>query len=103
MSLIPLSHIIAAKIEEANSQTIGFLRSQATNTFALANTQGQQQAIMDAFGANAVSALTTYSTIYGALVALGKADGLAAPDLNIFQPQPDGTLIYVAPEPPAEP
>jgi hypothetical protein len=77
-----------------------------SNAYAKANTAGEQQAIMDVFGTNAVNALTVYSTFHAALSALGQADGLAAPDLTVFTPQPDGKVVYVSPpviEPEPEP
>jgi hypothetical protein len=93
---------IAEQIDQINVQTIGFLKSQAKAAYNLANTVGQEQAIMDAFGSNAAKALSVYSAIHQTLDALGESDGLAAPDFNQFSPQPDGTVIYTAPAPPSE-
>ena len=102
MSLIQKSTAekLANEIDSINTEAINFLKSMMSNAFAKANTKGEQQAIMDVFGTNGVNALTVYSTFHAALSALGQADGLAAPDLTIFQPQPDGSILYVAPPEP---
>jgi len=93
---------IADQIDQINVQTIGFLKSQAKAAYELANTAGQQQAVMDAFGTNAAQALSVYAAIYQTLATLGESDGLAVPDFNQFSPQPDGTVIYTAPAAPSE-
>jgi hypothetical protein len=94
------SQAIAEQIDQINVQTIGFLKSQAKAAYELANTAGQEQAIMDAFGSNAAQALSVYSAIHQTLAALGESDGLIAPDFNQFSPQPDGKVIFTAPAQP---
>ena len=91
---------LANEIDQINTEAINFLKSMMSNAFAKANTAGEQQAIMDVFGTNAVNALTVYSTFHAALAALGQADGLPAADLTVFVPQPDGSVLYVAPPAP---
>ena len=102
MSLIQKSHAekLANEIDSINTESISFLKSMMSNAYAKANTAGEQQAVMDVFGSNAVNALTVYSTFYAALSTLGEAAGLAVPDLTIFQPQPDGSVLFVAPPEP---
>ena len=102
MSLIQKSPAekLANEIDSINTEAISFIKSMMSNAFAKANTAGEQQAIMDVFGTNAVNALTVYSTFHAALSSLGQADGLAAPDLTVFTPQPDGKVIFVAPPAP---
>jgi hypothetical protein len=101
MSLITTSQKIAAQIDSINAETLSYLQAQAKRVYALANTDGDQQAIMDAFGTQAVAAISTYATIYGALATLGQAGELTAPDLTVFVPQEDGSVLYVAPPAPA--
>jgi len=108
MSLIQKSPAekLANEIDAINTEAISFIKAMMSNAFAKANTAGEQQAIMDVFGTNAVNALTVYSAFYSSLATVGQADGLSAPDLTMFQPQPDGTVIFVAPpepEPAPEP
>ena len=100
-------HAIAAQLAQNINSVVPFLRAMAQESFALANTPGSQQAIMDAlpdFGITADEALTVYVAIHGSLVSLGHAEGLSAPDYAVFVPQEDGTVLYVAPpEPEPEP
>jgi len=60
-------------------------------------------AIMDVFGTGATAALTKYGTLHAAISALNPATTVPAPDLNMFKPQPDGTVLYVAPPKPEQP
>jgi hypothetical protein len=88
---------LANDIDSINNEAVSYIRAMMTNAYAKANTAGQQQAIMDVFGINAVNALTIYATLHAALVALGQADGLDTPDFSVFQPQPDGKVLFVDP------
>lgn len=99
MSLIQksTSEKLANEIDSINTESISFLKSMMSNAFAKANTAGEQQAIMDVFGSNAVNTLTVYATFHATLATLGQADGLSLPDFSIFQPQADGTVRYVVP------
>lgn len=100
MSLITTSAEIAAELNSIEKQTVSFLKTMASRSFALVNTPGQEQAVLDAMGSNAIRAVTVYSAVYQALTDVGEADGLDAPDLSVFQPQQDGTVLFVAPPPP---
>jgi hypothetical protein len=93
---------IAEQIDQINVQTIGFLKSQARAAYSLANTAGQQQAVMYAFGTNAAQALSVYAAIYQTLAALGHADDLTAPDFDVFSPNEDGSVTYTAPPQPTD-
>lgn len=99
------NHQLAAQVDEINRETISYLRAQAARAYNLVNTPGRQQGILNAFpdlGLVPVRALQTYGAFQGALAAIGAAEGLAAPNLSVFQPQKDGAVLYVAP-PEAEP
>ena len=102
MNLLPKSpaQAIAEQIDQINVQTIGFLKSQAKAAYDLANTAGQQQAVMDAFGTNATQALSVYAAIYQTLVALGQAGDLTAPNFEVFSPNQNGSVTYTAPPEP---
>lgn len=99
MSLLPAPITIAAEIDFINRETVGFLRAQASRAYALANTPGQQQAIMDALGTQAATALGAYAAIHAVLTTLGAAEGIAAPDFDKWQVAENGTVTFV---PPAE-
>jgi hypothetical protein len=102
-------HKTAATIAEIIASVPNFVVSQMSRAYSLANTPDQQQAIFDAmpdFGVTPTQALTLYMTMQTALSSIGLAGNLSAADLTIFQPQPDGSILYVAPpepEPTPEP
>jgi hypothetical protein len=96
-------HTTAATIAEIISSVPAFVVSQMSRAYALANTPDQQQAILDAmpdFGVTPAQALTLYVTMQTALASIGLAGNLPAADLSVFQPQPDGSILYVAPPEP---
>ena len=96
-------HKTAATIAEIISSVPNFVVSQMARAYQLANTPDQQQAILEAmpdFGVTPAQALTLYVTMQTALASIGLAGKLPAADLTIFQPQPDGSVLYVAPPEP---
>jgi hypothetical protein len=98
MPLIPQATLNAAEIDGINRSLTAFIRNQLERSYALVMTD--PQAVLDALGTNAVAALTRYATLYSALSTLGEANGVIAPNFDIFQPQPDGSVLYVAPPEP---
>ena len=95
-------HTTAATIAEIISSVPNFVVSQMSRAYELVNTPDQQQAILDAmpdFGVTPAQALTLYATMQTALASIGLAGNLPAADLT-FQPQPDGSVLYVAPPEP---
>lgn len=95
MSLLPHPVTLAAEIDGINRETVGFLRAQSVRAYALANTDGQQQAVMDALGTQAAAALQSYAAIHGVLTALNAAEGIPAPDFSIWSANPDGTVQFI--------
>lgn len=89
---------IAREIEGITSETISFVSSQLNRIYQLANTQGEQAAIFEAFGTNGTAALQAYVVFQTALNAVGSS--APTPDQSAFQPQPDGSVLYVAPPEP---
>jgi hypothetical protein len=97
-------HKTAATIAEIIASVPAFVVSQMARAYALVNTPDQQQTILDAmpdFGITPTQALTLYATMKGALSSIGLAANLPEADLTIFVPQPDGSVLYVAPPTPA--
>lgn len=104
MNLITLTEPqrIALEIQSITAETLSFVESQLKRLHQLANTQGQQADIMAAFGTNGVTALTAYAAFQSALTASNPNHSVPSVDLTAFQPQEDGSVIYVAqtaPEP----
>jgi len=96
-------HTTAATIAEIIASVPAFVVSQMSRAYALANTPDQQQSILDAmpdFGVTPAQALTLYVTMQTALASIGLAANLPVANLTIFQPQPDGSILYVAPPEP---
>lgn len=94
------AQIIAEKIDSTQSELQNHVESVLRNIHAAANTEGEQQAILDVFGTGATAALTKYATLHSAIFALNPSTTVPVADMNIFQPQPDGTVLFVAPESP---
>ena len=101
-NLIPktTAQIIAEQIDSTQGELQNHVESVLRNIYSAANTHGEQQAIMDAFGTGATAALTKYATLHAAIAALNPATSVPVPDLTVFQPQPDGTVLFVAPPEP---
>lgn len=101
MSLISQSTLNATEIDRINAEMLGYVRHQLIRSYELV--AAYPQAVLDALGAEAMTAITRYATFYAALDAVGEAAGVVPPDYAMFAPQPDGTVIYTAPEPEPEP
>ena len=96
-------HTTAAAIAEIIASVPAFVVSQMARAYALVNTPNHQQAILDAmpdFGITPTQALTLYETMKVALASIGLAGNLPSADLTVFVPQPDGSVLYVAPPAP---
>lgn len=104
MSLIPQTTLNAAEIDRINREMVSYIRHQLTTSYDLVMLD--PQAVLSVMGDKAANALTSYATLHAALDSLGAAAGLTAPNFEVFQPQADGSVIYVAPpepEPQPEP
>lgn len=90
---------IAEDIDAAQQELLNHVEAMLSTIYSKVNTAGEQQAILDAFGANAASAITAYVAMYQAVAAINPATSVPVPDLAMFQPQPDGSVIYSQPSP----
>lgn len=84
----------AQKIDAINEELFSYVRARMAEAHALANTPGQEQAIMDVFGTNAAAALNVYAVMKAALDEVGQGQGLGAVDTVVFQPQEDGSVVF---------
>jgi hypothetical protein len=102
MSLITKTNAqrIAEEIDAMQSELIKHNEAILKIIHAKANTDSEQQNILDVFGTGAVSAMTRYSTMRSAIAALEPATTVPAPDLSVFVPNLNGTITYVAPPEP---
>lgn len=88
---------IAHEIDTAQQELLKHVEATLSTIYAKVNTSGEQQAILDAFGANAASAITAYASMFQAVASINPATSVPVPDLTIFQPQPDGSVKYFPP------
>lgn len=83
----------AAEIEQVTADTISFVEARLKQLHTLASDPD----VLAVFGTNAVSALTAYRAFHSALT-VAKFDHTApAFDISIYQPQADGSVLYVQP------
>jgi hypothetical protein len=85
----------AAEIEQITADTISFVEARLKNLYELA----ADPEVLEVFGKNAVTALTAYSAFLQALTVVKPNHNAPSFDLTVFQPQPDGSVLFVAPEP----
>lgn len=90
---------IADEIDSAQQELLAHVEATLTTIYAKVNTAGEQQAILDAFGSNAASAITAYVAMFQAVAAINPSTSVPVPDLAMFQPQPDGTVNFSSPSP----
>ena len=83
----------AAEIELITGETAAYLEFQLKRLHAMAS----DQSVLDVFGTNAAGAIAAYSAFHAALNSVNPDHSAPAPDTTVFLPQPDGTVIYVAP------
>lgn len=88
---------IADEIDSAQQELLAHVEATLTTIYSKVNTAGEQQAILDAFGSNAASAISAYAAMFQAVAAINPATSVPAPDLAIFQPQADGSVLFVSP------
>jgi hypothetical protein len=85
----------ANEIQSLITELVGFNTATLRRIYELANTPGEQQAILNKFGAEGASALTAYATLQSAMELV--APGSVPPaDPDVFVPQADGSVLYVA-------
>ena len=84
-------------MQEIISQLTSYTDAQLRRLHALANTPGHEQAIMGRFGPNAVAALNAFVAFRSALATVKPDLGVPEANMEVFQPQGDGTVLYVAP------
>ena len=87
---------IAEEIDASQQELLKHVEAMLSTIFSKVNTAGEQQAILDAFGTNAASAISAYVAMYQAIAAINPSTSVPAPDLATFQPQADGSVIYAS-------
>ncbi len=90
---ITTSQKTAADIEQITASTISYVEARLKQLHSLAS----DPEVLAVFGTNAVAALSMYSAFLQALSAVKPDHSAPAIDTQVYQPQPDGSVIYVAP------
>tara|TARA_R110000822_G_scaffold101900_12_gene228248 strand:+ start:1137 stop:1448 length:312 start_codon:yes stop_codon:yes gene_type:complete len=93
------SQRIAEEIDSAQQELLNHVEATLSTIYSKVNTDGEQQAILDAFGANAASAISAYAAMFQSVAAINPATNVPVPDLAMFRPQPDGTVNFSPPSP----
>lgn len=88
---------IAHEIDAAQQELLAHVEATLSTIYAKVNTSGEQQAILDAFGTNAASAISAYAAMFQAVATINPSTSVPAPDLAMFQPQADGTVNFSPP------
>ena len=84
----------AAEIEQLTADTISFVEARLNQLHDLAN----DPEVLAVFGTNATAALTAYSAFLQALSVVKPDHTAPSFDLTVFQPQPDGSILFVEPQ-----
>lgn len=84
----------AAEIEQLTADTISFVEARLNQLHDLAN----DPAVLAVFGTNATTALTAYSAFLTALTVVKPNHNAPSFDLTVFQPQADGSILFVEPQ-----
>lgn len=85
----------AQHLDVIQAITINQIEQALHNSYNLFTTEGQEQAILDVLGTNAVKGMEIYITLYTALTALKPDHNAPAPPLDNFVADEDGTITFV--------
>jgi hypothetical protein len=85
----------AQHLDAIQTITIRQIEQSLNNSYKLFTTEGQEQAILDVLGTNAVKGMEIYVTLYTALTALKPDHTAPAPPTDKFVANEDGTITYV--------
>lgn len=89
----------ALEIQQCIDEIVGLVGRRLPRIYQIVNTPGKQQAILDRIGQDlpTASSLQVYVAFQAAmeLAAPGK---VPAANLEVFVPQENGSVLYVAPE-----
>jgi hypothetical protein len=95
----------AVEIQRDIDELLNVAASKLKRIYGRVNTPGKEQAILDRIGQGdvpTVAALQVYVAFQQAL-EMARPGGAPAADLEVFVPQEDGSVLFVAPPPPVGP
>ena len=85
----------AQQLDSLQTYTINQIEQALNNSYKLFTTEGQEQAILDVLGTNAVKGMEIYVGLYTALTALKPDHTAPAPPVDKFVANQDGTITFV--------
>lgn len=85
----------AQRLDAIQSITFRQIEQSLKDSYKLFTTEGQEQAILDVLGTNAVKGMEIYVGLYTALAALKPDHTAPAPPIDKFVANEDGTITYV--------
>ena len=86
----------AQRLDAIQTITIRQIEQSLKDSYKLFTTEGQEQAILDVLGTNAVKGMEIYVGLYTALTALKPDHTAPAPPTDKFVANKDGTIAYTA-------
>lgn len=89
--------IVAESIQQSAQELGNHIEVTLVRLYAVVNTKGKQQEILDALGTNAAKALADYAAMRQAIITIKGETKAPEPDPTVFVAKPDGTVTYVAP------
>lgn len=95
MSNIDPNILIATHLDALITNTHVVVKNALNKGFKLLSEADDPQAVLDSFGTNAVVLFSQYETYRQVLSSFGES---IEPATGSFAPQPDGTVIYTAPD-----
>ena len=85
----------AQRLDSIQSIIIRQIEQSLKDSYSIFNTEGQEQAILDVLGTNAVKGMEIYVGLYTALTALKPEHTAPAPPVDKFVANQDGTITFV--------
>jgi len=85
----------AQHLDAIQAMIIANIEQSLKDSYRLFTTEGQEQAILDVLGTNAVKGMEIYVGLYTALTALKPDHTAPAPPTDKFVANQNGTIAYV--------
>ena len=85
----------AQHLDAIQAMIINRIEQSLNDSYKLFTTEGQEQAILDVLGTNAVKGMEIYVTLYTALTALKPDHTAPAPPTDKFVANQNGTITFV--------
>jgi hypothetical protein len=92
----------AYEIQQETTALAQYTRAALLRIHALANEPGLEQEVLNQFGQNAAEAVIIYKS-FATVMNMVQPNSVPLPDMEVFQLQADGSVLFVAPSSPSSP